>query len=159
MQTINRLLLAAVFKLFGIYTFRSLLVSSTLNCAFSALTCLPIFYIGDKVFGRKVATLAGWVWTFLPTAVTFPIQWVWDTSLSALLLGLLLGATSSVRGSNRLRVWAGSGALWALSALTNLSLLSLLPFLLAWLALQGTQQEAGWVRVRSAPSRLYFFSE
>src|SRR5437899_12505864 len=76
-------LLAAVFKLFGTYTAQSLLVIQTLNCAFSALACLPVFFVGRKVFGPTVAAWSGWVWTLLPSAVFSPFCGSWVPALRA----------------------------------------------------------------------------
>ncbi len=150
-------LLAGVFKLFGTYTAQSLLVIQTLNCAFSALACLPVFFVGRRVFGPTVAAWSGWVWTLLPSAVIFPILWVWDTSLSALLMGLLLWATLSLRHSTNVQSWVGYGLLWALAVLTNPSFLSLLPFLLSWLAFQASKQVANWRRLVGAATMVFVF--
>jgi 4-amino-4-deoxy-L-arabinose transferase-like glycosyltransferase len=127
------LLVAAVFKVFGIYTATSAWVILALNSLFSALTCLPVAALGDRLFGRRVGYLAGWTWVFYPYAIYWPIRWVWDTSLSCLLLTLLLLATVSLRDSPRISLWMGFGFLWALAVLTNTTLLSLFPLTLAWL--------------------------
>lgn len=126
-------LLAGVFKIFGTYSFRSLLVMVTINCICSAFTCLPIYSIGREAFSRAVGIGAAWFWVFQPSGVFFPLQWIWDTSLTALLLALLVWASLWVRQATRLTVWAGYGALWALSAMVNPSVLSVLPVLLYWL--------------------------
>ncbi len=39
-------LLAGIFKLFGVYTLASAWVAIGLNCLFSALTCIPVYFIG-----------------------------------------------------------------------------------------------------------------
>src|SRR5579864_5623384 len=62
-------LLAGVFKVFGIYTTASALVSLTLNNLFSSLTCLPVFFIARRVFGNRVAVWAGWFWAFFPYSI------------------------------------------------------------------------------------------
>ncbi|MBI3670556.1 MAG: hypothetical protein HY237_12335 [Acidobacteria bacterium] len=46
-------LLAGVFRLFGIYTDTSAFVILALNSFFSALTCLTVFYIGEKPLGGQ----------------------------------------------------------------------------------------------------------
>lgn len=134
-------LLAGVFRLFGIYSTASALAILSLNDLFSALTCLPVFFIADKTFGRREATWAGWAWAFFPYAVGIPNLWVWETSLTALLLSLLLLATLHLERSAQLTAWLGYGLLWGFVVLTNLAVLSGLPFLWAWIWCQ--QQRRG----------------
>jgi 4-amino-4-deoxy-L-arabinose transferase-like glycosyltransferase len=126
-------MVAGIFKLCGIYSEMSHAVITTLNCAFSALTILPIYGIARKTFGNAVATGACWAWVFLPNAIIFPIAWVWDTSLIALFFSLIFWATLALRGARTVLPWAGYGALWVLGVLINPSILSLFPFFLAWL--------------------------
>jgi 4-amino-4-deoxy-L-arabinose transferase-like glycosyltransferase len=148
-------LTAGVFKVFGIYSYTSYLVLQTLNCAFSALTCVPIYLAGKRSFGNGVGLCAAWLWVILPTAVLFPLQWIWDTSLSALWMALLLYATLRLRESNRLADWIGYGALWAMGALINPSLLAVLPALGIWLVFQLRKRSLPWLRV-SAVGALVF---
>src|SRR6202030_106594 len=55
-------LTAAVFHVFGIYSKASAFVLLTLNSAFSALTCIPIFLIARRIFSERVAIGSGWAW-------------------------------------------------------------------------------------------------
>jgi hypothetical protein len=121
-------LAAGVFRIWGIYSEPSKLILEMLNCIFASLTVLPIYFIGEKCFGKKVATGAAWIWVFLPTAMFFPIFWIWDTTLAALFMALIFWATLEIRESQSTWAWAGYGALWATGVLVNPSILSLLPF-------------------------------
>lgn len=125
-------LLAGVFKLFGTYTSASSLVIHTINCAFAAFTAWPIAGIGTAAFGKKTGRAAAWLWAILPTSVFYSIFWIWDTALAGLWMALLVLATLKLRGSGRLAAWIGYGALWAVGALINPSLLGVLPFLALW---------------------------
>jgi 4-amino-4-deoxy-L-arabinose transferase-like glycosyltransferase len=62
----------------------------------------------------------------------FSTVWVWDTALSAFMLALVVAATLSVRGSDRLSSWMGYGALWAVGAMVNPGVVSILPPLALW---------------------------
>jgi 4-amino-4-deoxy-L-arabinose transferase-like glycosyltransferase len=128
------LLLAAIFKLFGIYTLRSLFVAVLLNILFSAAACVPIFYAGQRVVGIGVASGAAWLWALFPNAAIIPFEWIWDTSLSALLAATLLWATLALAESSRIRDWCLYGLLWGVALLTNPALGVLLPVFLAWAA-------------------------
>src|SRR5947209_9849569 len=59
-------LIAAVFKVFGIYSKASAFVLLALNSSFSSLTCIPIFLIAKRCFGEKVAVGSAWTWALLP---------------------------------------------------------------------------------------------
>jgi hypothetical protein len=63
-----------------------------------------------------------------------PFEWIWDTSLAALLAATLLWATLELDLSQRLRDWCMYGLLWGFTLMTNPSLGSLWPFLLGWAA-------------------------
>jgi hypothetical protein len=62
----------------------------------------------------------------------FSTVWVWDTALSAFMLALIVAATLEVRGSESTRSWIGYGALWALAAMVNPGVVSILPGLALW---------------------------
>ncbi|HUO32924.1 MAG TPA: glycosyltransferase family 39 protein [Bryobacteraceae bacterium] len=139
-------IVAGIFKLWGIYTVKSHIAIQTLNCLFSALTIFPIYAIARRSFGAAVAIGASWVWVILPAAWHIPIWDVWDTSLSALLFALLFWTTLALRSGASPAKWAGYGALWAVAALVNTSLVSVLPFFLLWLAWEAYNQRQPWLR-------------
>jgi 4-amino-4-deoxy-L-arabinose transferase-like glycosyltransferase len=125
-------LLAGVFKLFGIFTFKSSLMIRSLDTAFSAFVCWPLYAVGKKAFGTNVGAASAWLWALLPAGIYYSVIWVWDTALAALCMTLLFAATLHIRGRGKLSWWLGYGALWAFSAMVNPSVLSLLPFLAFW---------------------------
>jgi len=131
------LILAGIFKLCGAFTAQAFFAAVTLNILFSSAACVPIFFAGKRIWGLGVASAAGWLWAIFPNAILIPFEWVWDTSLAALLAAAILWATLVVAGSARRRDWCIYGLLWGLTLLTNPSLGSLLPFLLAWAGLRA----------------------
>ncbi|MGC1187447.1 MAG: hypothetical protein WA871_08640 [Candidatus Acidiferrales bacterium] len=139
-------LTAAVFKLFGIYSYSSYLVLESINGALSALTCIPIFLAGKKSFGIVVGACAAWAWVVLPTAVLLPLRWIWDTAFSALCMAVILYVTLLLRDAPSLRNWAGYGVLWTFAALLNPSLLATMPFLVGWVILELRRNHASWGR-------------
>ncbi len=79
-------LVAGVFKLLGVYSKESAIAVLSLNSLFSALTCIPMVLIGRRTVGNSPGLLAGWLWAVLPIYMKWPITWVWDMSISALLM-------------------------------------------------------------------------
>ncbi len=124
-------LVAGVFKIFGLFSTPSAIVLLSLNSAFAAFTCLPIFRIADQVFGRTVAIIAGWTWAVTPFFFRWAITWVWDTALSALLVALAVWIVLEFEQLTWRR-WIGFGVLGGISALVNPSLLTLFPVLALW---------------------------
>lgn len=138
-------LIAATFKLWGVYTTASAVVLLTLNALFSALTTAVVVLIGRAAFDETTGIWAGWIWTFFPFAVYWPILWVWDTSLSALLFGLIFLATLLLSRSMGAAQGAGYGLIWGIAVLTNTTFLPLLPVFLGWLCYRATRRGASWL--------------
>src|ERR1019366_1388272 len=88
---------AGIFKVCGIYSDMSRIILPTLNCAFAALTIIPIHGIAKRTFGEGVAVGAAWTWVFFPAALIYPILWVWDTALIAFIFSLIFWATLAMR--------------------------------------------------------------
>ncbi|MGC2670905.1 MAG: glycosyltransferase family 39 protein [Candidatus Acidiferrum sp.] len=131
------LLVVAMFKSFGTFTARAFFACVGLNILFSSAACVPIFYAGKRIWGAGVASGAAWLWALFPNAILMPFEWIWDTSLSALLAATLLWATLELAESERVRDWCGYGLLWGFALMTNPALGALLPFLLGWAAYRG----------------------
>jgi len=143
-------LVGGIFKLWGIYSDMSRIIIQTLNCAFAALTVIPIYGIAKRTFGEGAAVGAAWAWVFLPTALYYPTMWVWDTTLTAFIFSLIFWATLAMRERHGLLTWTGYGALWALGVLINPSILSLFPFFLGWLVWEARKIAAPWVKPAAA---------
>jgi hypothetical protein len=126
------LLVAGLFRVFGIYTFPAYVAAILLNVLFSTLVCVPIFLAGKRIAGLGTAAIAAWLWAVFPNAIVFTVS-IWDVSLSALLAATILWATLALSESPNTREWLGYGFLWGLTLMTNATLSALLPFLLAWL--------------------------
>src|SRR5579863_865435 len=142
-------LIAGVFHIFGIYSRASAFVLLTLNSVFSALTCIPIFLIARRIFSEKVGVGSAWTWVSLPYVMYWCTRWVWETSLSALLLAAIFWLTLTLEERDGLKPWLSFGLLWGIAALNSTSLLAFLPAsgLWAWYhrAKRGKRSFAGVV--------------
>jgi hypothetical protein len=162
------LLLAAVFKLFGVYTLKSGWVILTINSVFSAATAPAIYQIAWRCFGRRtgagtgekpaglsIALWSAWLWALYPAAMQYAVRWPWDMALTAFLFAWVLVLALRLRGvgddeddpspglAHRTGLWLSFGALWGLIALSNSSLLIYLPFCglwILWPSLRGRTQ-------------------
>ena len=74
-------LLAGIFKIFGVYSKASAITALALDCLFSALTCIPVYFIARKHFGDPTAAWAGWAWAFFPYGIYFSAPGLLPTDL------------------------------------------------------------------------------
>src|SRR5215813_8330977 len=86
-------IVALSFRLFGVYTHAAAIALLTFNSLCGALTCWPIVRIARRVFNDRVAFWSGWIWALFPYIIYWAVRWVWETSLSTLLLTLLVMLT------------------------------------------------------------------
>lgn len=144
MPPVYPFLVAGVFKLFGVYTKASAIVMLSLDSLFSALTCLPVFYLARMGFGERAGTWAGWSWVFFPYAVYFSADFIWPTTLTTLLLSVLL--VYAMRLEDQERPWSdfGFGLLSGLAALTDPIVISVLPVAAAWLYYRRRRKGLKW---------------
>jgi 4-amino-4-deoxy-L-arabinose transferase-like glycosyltransferase len=120
-------IIAAVFKVLGVYTRASALVLLGVSSLFSAFTCIPILLIAKRCFDEKVAVWSAWAWALLPPVIFWSTRYVWETSLAALLLALLFWMTLVLEDKDGIALWLWFGGMWGILALTNTSLLAFLP--------------------------------
>ena len=138
-------IVALAFRLFGIYTHGAAIALLAFNSLCGALTCWPIVRISRRMFNERVAVWSGWIWALFPYGVYWAVRWVWDTSLSALLLTLVVMLTLDMEGDRRLNSWFGYGLLWGMVGLTNPAALSFLPVSGLWLAYSLYRRKLGFL--------------
>jgi 4-amino-4-deoxy-L-arabinose transferase-like glycosyltransferase len=119
---------ALVFRLFGIYSAASAIVLLGIQCIIAAATGITIHALGRRTVGPQIGFIAAWIWTLSPFFFRWPVSWIWDFAASAYLLSAVFIVTLDVAEKNTRKLWLSLGALWALIALTNPALLSIMPF-------------------------------
>jgi hypothetical protein len=143
------LILAGVFKLCGIYTPLSAWTILTINSIFSALVAPAVYEIADRCYRgqnspRSVALWSGWLWALYPAASQYAVHWIWEVSVTTGIFAWILVLALRIRGigenenktqtdSQRTRLWAIFGILWALVYLSNPSLALFLPACGLWM--------------------------
>jgi hypothetical protein len=138
------LMFAGVIKVFGDFSVIGTFLMMSLNCLFSALTCIPIYLAAKKTMGSRVAWLAAWTWALVPYFNLWH-TWLWDVDLSALLLMTIFYLTLRVGEERDWRNELALGGVVGLGALSNPAVLALTPASFAWIAWQR-RSERQWVR-------------
>jgi hypothetical protein len=142
------LLLAGVFKVFGIYTALSAWVILVLNSLFQALTVPLVYEIGVRTAGPRTALWAAWMWALYPGILQYAARWIWETSLTGLLfsavivLGMRMRGTGGTPPREGVRDWIGFGLLWGAIAMTNPALLPMAPIEGLWIL--GGRPRSEW---------------
>lgn len=119
------LLVAAIFRVFGAYTYLSLYIAVFLNAAFSAVTAVLILRLGEWAFGRRVGIVAALIWSCWIYEVVVSLR-LWESALSGMLLALILWCLQALREEKKRSRWLWFGILAGIAALNNVTLLAVL---------------------------------
>ncbi len=150
------LLMAAMFRLFGVYTDAAAWSLLAINSVFSAATAPVVAEIAARCYGGRrdgqgVALWSGWLWALYPAAMQYAVRWPWDMALTAfffsaaLALGLRLRGVGGVPRQRSRALWAGLGLFWGLIALSNSSLLIFLPVQAGWIVWPARRSVAAFL--------------
>jgi len=137
-------LIAAAFRLFGLYTTGSAFAVLSFNSLCSALTCIPLYYLVRNSLKESVARIASFAWAIYPFAIYFSADRVWDYALTGLLFTCCLLAAQKLHLRGQL-AWAGFGLLYGVAVLSNPSIVTLLPFFLLIAVYRLWQAHSPWV--------------
>ena len=143
-------LLSGIFILFGIKTKAAAIGMLALNSLFSALTCVPIFFVAKKSFGLREAKWAAWIWAFFPYAIFYSADSMWYHCFLTLLLTLLVLVVLHLENMTSLWAWAAFGVLAGITTLTTPVVLGVLPFMVGWVCYRLRERARNWLGPASA---------
>ncbi|SPF41019.1 membrane hypothetical protein [Candidatus Sulfotelmatobacter kueseliae] len=126
-------LIGGVFKLFGIYTPASAWVLLGINCVFATLNTIPIYWIGHRTFGERVANWSAYGWALNPWVWSFGVHWIWDVTFTPLVLTCIFFLAQELQEWPGWQGWVLFGALYGVGALANPTMLAFLPFCGLWI--------------------------
>jgi 4-amino-4-deoxy-L-arabinose transferase-like glycosyltransferase len=132
-------ILAGIFKLFGLYTPLSAFMALLINSVFSSLTCIPVYAAAREASGERLARWAAVGWAIYPFAVYFSAARIWDYALTSLVFACCFWLAMKLHRSVGVGSWVLFGVLFGVGALSNPSIVSILPFLLLVAVWRGRQ--------------------
>ncbi|MGA8298190.1 MAG: glycosyltransferase family 39 protein [Terriglobales bacterium] len=138
-------ILAAIFKLFGVYTKSSIIDALVFNGIISSATCIPIYYLAKKNFGERAAKWAGWGWALSPYGIYYGADWAWSTPLITLLLCCLFLWSLNLEEDSRATRWFAFGLVTGAAILTEPSILSVIPLLTLYTLYRRYRQNRPWL--------------
>ena len=150
-------LLSLVFRIFGVYSLTSAFVILTINSVLSTLTCIPVYFSAKYSLGLRAAKVSAWAWALYPFAIYFSAGRVWEYSLTSLLFTTCFCIAQRIHQSAKPLAWIGFGALYGITAHSNASVMSTLPFLLGFALWQAHKAGKRWV-LNGALTLITFFA-
>jgi 4-amino-4-deoxy-L-arabinose transferase-like glycosyltransferase len=134
------ILIAGIFKVFGINSVASAVVILLAQTAAALLTIWLMMRIARALFSARAALIAGLIWACAPPLLFIPTIF-WDTSFAICALTGLFALVLELRPSPSKLAWLALGAFCALIALLNSALIFTAAALLLWLAVQAPRGE------------------
>lgn len=127
-------ILSLVFRIFGSYTISSAIVTLVIQSSISSLVVIPLYFIGKKLFSKRIGFITALLWVFHPDSIFYAIKFVWSSSLTSLELALMVLivlrlAEKPVRNFDALL----GGLVIGLAALSDPVILTFVPFSVLWL--------------------------
>jgi hypothetical protein len=128
-------LIAAVFRIFGSYSYRSAIVIMSAQLLICMGTVCLIMHVCRRVLDTRTAIVAGAFWAIAPPVLYIPTIF-WETSISACALPGMIALVLHFREKPTKAAWLILGSYVALIGLINPALLPSLLAILGWLAWQ-----------------------
>ena len=120
-----------------------------------AVTGTGIYKLGARTLGERIGFWAAFIWACSPIFFRWPASYIWDFSATALVLTLCFILTIDAGSKGTRKSWSWLGAAWALSALLNPALLSLLPFSFAHAVIANRKARIWHLRSLALASLLF----
>lgn len=83
-------IMSQVFRVFGSYTLTSVLAILVMQSFVSSLVVIPLYFIGKRLFSKRVGFIAAVLWIFHPAAIYYAINFVWSSTITSLGIALIV---------------------------------------------------------------------
>jgi 4-amino-4-deoxy-L-arabinose transferase-like glycosyltransferase len=130
-------IIAAVFKMFGIFSTPSAVVLIIFQIVISAMICVMLFLIGRHVFNDWTGVLAALLFVLNPSAMHFIVQKIYTTPFYILFLLLFIYQLLKLAEFPSPRRSILTGVICGIGILCVPIIIAFLPFALGWLLLRG----------------------
>lgn len=127
------LIIAAAFKVFGIYSPESKLALLIFQIIISVLMCVLLWYLGMRVFNAWAGSLAALILVFYPSALHLTIEKISSSNLFVLLLLLFIWQLIRLDREPGWKKSITAGVIFGIGALTDPIIIAFLPFVLGWI--------------------------
>jgi 4-amino-4-deoxy-L-arabinose transferase-like glycosyltransferase len=125
-------IMAGIFKIFGVYTAASAVAIYALDVLLSALTCLALYALGVRIFGPPTALLSALFFALYPPSIFLATASMFDATLSALAFVTLMLALFALPAAPTLARLAGVGLFMGVVVLINPVVAIIYPAVVVW---------------------------
>ena len=81
MPPVYPFIMAAAFKIFGVFSNQAAIALEIFQIIVSALTCIVLYFLGKRLYNAKAGLVAAFLFAMYPPAIHFAVQKIWSTSL------------------------------------------------------------------------------
>jgi 4-amino-4-deoxy-L-arabinose transferase-like glycosyltransferase len=156
MAPVFPLMMAATFKIFGIYSPQAAITLVLFLTIVSTLNCLLLYFIGQRLYNAQVGLLAAFLFAIYPPSIYYAVRNLWDTTLFTCCL--LLNILMFLKLVNHPTIKGGSylGILLGFTALVNPMIVAVCPFALAWLYLKSKGDQTAIIKIMACMLVVFF---
>ena len=127
------IILSIIFIMFGTFSKSAAIAAIALNSFLSALTVIPVYKIGERVFNRETGLLAIALYAIYLPSIWHSINTIWDTSLYTLLSMILINWLICLNWNQNIGKQIYFGIYAGLLILVNPVIASYYPVILWWI--------------------------
>ncbi len=135
--------LAVLFKFLG----SGFTAARVVQIFLGAFNCVLVYFLGKKVFNRKVGIIAAFICSIYGVFIYFDAQFLNVTLTLFFNIGLLLALLHTVDNPNIFK-WLGCGVLFGIALQVSANVILFFPLMLFWIFLFNKKTSAGFKAVK-----------
>jgi 4-amino-4-deoxy-L-arabinose transferase-like glycosyltransferase len=137
MPPVYPLIMAGIFKVFGIYSMQSALALELLLTIVSVLSCGLLYLLGKRLYNAQVGLIAAFLLAIYPPSIYYAVRSVWDTGIFTCCLLVVVLMFLRLADHPNLKAGMCLGIIMGFTSLVNPIIISAYPFASAWLYLKS----------------------
>jgi 4-amino-4-deoxy-L-arabinose transferase-like glycosyltransferase len=149
MPPVYPLIMAAVFKVFGIFSGQAAIAIELFLTTASVLSCILLYLLGKRLYNAQVGLLAAFLLAIYPPSIHYAVRNLWDTSLFTCCLLLIILTFLKLASHPDVKQGTYLGILLGFTALLNPVIVGTYPFGFAWLYLKAETTRRTIIKVMS----------
>jgi 4-amino-4-deoxy-L-arabinose transferase-like glycosyltransferase len=149
------LIMAAAFKVFGIFSEQAAIAIEILLTITSILSCILIYLLGKHLYDIRVGLLAAFLLAIYPPSIHYAVRNLWDTSLFTCCLLLTILLFLKLASHPGVKQGAYLGIVLGFTALVNPIIVATYPFAFAWIYLKAETDRRTIIKTMSSMLIVY----
>jgi len=143
------LIMAAAFKIFGIFSEQAAIAIELFLTIMSVLSCILLYVLGKRLYNVQIGFLAAFLLAIYPASIHYAVRNLWDTNLFTCCLLLIILMFLKLASHPDVKQGTYLGIVFGFTALVNPIIVGTYPFALAWLYLKAETSRRTIIKVIS----------